>query len=442
MKKKTAAVLLIPPAALVLLSILLIAAGIENAPLTAEQNLLTFDSIEKTKNIIKRIKPTHLEKSSTQTIALTEKESNLLLAYALSQIPGRHAIRSEIRFLHNRAVSLISVPVPETFLGRYINLTAALIPGTGPDHRDRQAVFSLESLRLGRVTIPGAIISAPVRLGHTLLMKTKIYRQVFEPVRHIRNIRIEKNRMVLTYFWQPDTLKRLHETGKDILLSREHKKRLIVYHSTLMEILGRVPQKKISLGPVLSGMFTRAADRTRKSGDAVRENTALLQVLAVYATGRGIDAIIPENQLPDMPSPVFGKLLLTRRTDLARHFLISAGIAVSAGSRLADLIGIAKEVDDSDAGSGFSFADLAADKAGVALARLATRSGPSAQQVQRLMAGFVDESYFMPDIDHLSEGITRLQFKKHLKDLDSPSYTLITDEIQARLNACGLHRDQ
>ncbi|MBU1697468.1 MAG: hypothetical protein KKD21_10565, partial [Proteobacteria bacterium] len=45
------------------------------------------------------------------------------------------------------------------------------------------------------------------------------------------------------------------------------------------------------------------------------------------------------------------------------------GFAVSAGSQLANFIGLAKEVEDAD--GGFGFADLAADKAGVKMGRLA-----------------------------------------------------------------------
>jgi uncharacterized protein YfiM (DUF2279 family) len=55
---------------------------------------------------------------------------------------------------------------------------------------------------------------------------------------------------------------------------------------------------------------------------------------------------------------------LLGRYDSAQHFVISAALAAWAGEPAANAIGVYKEIDDSRRGSGFSFADLAADRAG------------------------------------------------------------------------------
>jgi len=86
---------------------------------------------------------------------------------------------------------------------------------------------------------------------------------------------------------------------------------------------------------------------------------------------------------------------------LAQHFLISAGIAAAGGSRLADAVGLFKELDDSRSGSGFSFTDLAADRAGVRFAESAT--GPNAARLQGLLADKAEESLFMPRVRDLPE---------------------------------------
>jgi uncharacterized protein YfiM (DUF2279 family) len=77
------------------------------------------------------------------------------------------------------------------------------------------------------------------------------------------------------------------------------------------------------------------------------------------------------------PRPLI--LTLQGRHDLAQHFAISAALAAWAGEPLANTIGLDKEVDDARGGSGFSFADLAADRAG-------TRFGELAVQPARLAA--------------------------------------------------------
>jgi hypothetical protein len=170
------------------------------------------------------------------------------------------------------------------------------------------------------------------------------------------------------------------------------------------------------------------------------ENTDLLQMLAIYVTGIGIDNFIQKYLIKNVRplNPV--TLLLNHRNDLAKHFLVSAALVVSTDSHLAGVIGIAKEVSDSDGGSGFSFADLAADRAGIKFGESATESTQKARQFQQKIVALKTEHAFMPRTDQLPEGITRLEFKKRFSDLDSASYTLITREIENRINQCEIYQ--
>ena len=65
---------------------------------------------------------------------------------------------------------------------------------------------------------------------------------------------------------------------------------------------------------------------------------------------------------------------LQQRWDYPLHFLISALVAAEAGTPLADAVGLWKELTDARrGGSGFSFEDLAADRAGTRFGELAIR---------------------------------------------------------------------
>ncbi len=69
------------------------------------------------------------------------------------------------------------------------------------------------------------------------------------------------------------------------------------------------------------------------------------------------------------PVTMANATLLTRQ-DLARHWAISAALAATLGSDPSTMMGLWKEMADSvPGGSGFSYADLAADKAGVRIAQ-------------------------------------------------------------------------
>ncbi|NQU19643.1 MAG: matrixin family metalloprotease [Candidatus Nealsonbacteria bacterium] len=65
---------------------------------------------------------------------------------------------------------------------------------------------------------------------------------------------------------------------------------------------------------------------------------------------------------------VLGSPTVHNRRDLAQHFAVSCALSVVVGSRGAEIAAIAKELADARSGSGFSFADLAADLAGIAFA--------------------------------------------------------------------------
>ncbi len=131
-------------------------------------------------------------------------------------------------------------------------------------------------------------------------------------------------------------------------------------------------------------------------------------------------------------------LTLRGRRDFAQHFVLSAGIAAAGGSRLADAVGLFKELDDSRGGSGFSFTDLAADRAGVRFAEAAT--GPAAAHVQAVMSTRPQESSFMPDTRGLPERMPEAEFARRFGGVDSSRYREIADDIERRIDALELHR--
>jgi len=119
---------------------------------------------------------------------------------------------------------------------------------------------------------------------------------------------------------------------------------------------------------------------------------------------------------------------------------VSAAVTVSAGSGLGNAIGLFKELDDSRGGTGFSFDDLLADRAGVQLAELVTETPNSARVMQQRLHGQLTESDFMPAIDNLPPAIMELAFKQRYRDLDSEKYALVDDEIERRIQRCPVYQ--
>lgn len=129
---------------------------------------------------------------------------------------------------------------------------------------------------------------------------------------------------------------------------------------------------------------------------------------------------------------------LRGRPDWARHHLASAALAVLEGPFLSDAAGLIKEeVDALTRGSGFSFGDLAADRAGIRFARAATGSEPAARaMVARLQGGFVVDDFF-PRIDDLPEHLSVERFRREYGGVGSARYRRAVAEIDARLDRCA-----
>ena len=132
---------------------------------------------------------------------------------------------------------------------------------------------------------------------------------------------------------------------------------------------------------------------------------------------------------------------LRSRGDWARHFTVSGALTVLSAVAPSDAAGLLKEELDADGGSGFSFADLLADRAGTSFADLATRDDASALRLQeRLRGGFRVDDFFPPPAG-LPEGIPDAELQARYGGVGGPLYRQQADEIERRLAACPAYRE-
>jgi hypothetical protein len=124
------------------------------------------------------------------------------------------------------------------------------------------------------------------------------------------------------------------------------------------------------------------------------------------------------------------------RNDLSMHFWVSAALTVLSDERRALTVGIVKELKDSTSGgSGFSFVDMAANKAGIRFAVVATRDADSARSMQMRILQGGNAYRFVPDISNLSEGISGDQFQAEYGGLGGARTREILAEIDHRISA-------
>ena len=113
---------------------------------------------------------------------------------------------------------------------------------------------------------------------------------------------------------------------------------------------------------------------------------------------------------------------LAGRSDFPQHFTISAVLAATAGSPLSDAVGLYKEVDDSRGGSGFSFNDIAADRAGTRFGELATATESGAARLYKFKARGLQETDLFPEVKDLPEFMPEPEFKRRYGGIGQPAY--------------------
>jgi hypothetical protein len=133
---------------------------------------------------------------------------------------------------------------------------------------------------------------------------------------------------------------------------------------------------------------------------------------------------------------VLGEPTLHGRHDLAQHFAVSAALTAAAGPQAAENAGIMKEMLDSRGGSGFSFADLAADFAGIAFARLLLDKPSRLADIEKT---FRIGDYSIPPRG-LTEGLTAAEFAKKYGSIKDDRYLRLQADIRKRIDALpGYH---
>lgn len=129
------------------------------------------------------------------------------------------------------------------------------------------------------------------------------------------------------------------------------------------------------------------------------------------------------------------------RADLAKHFALSAALTAAFDPRFTRAMGEWKELDDSlPGGSGFSFVDLTADRAGMHLARAATDPA-TAVRVADLLADTNDTALFPTAAHTLAEGLDEAQFTRRYGDLAGASYARAVRRVDRLLERLPLYAD-
>lgn len=374
-------------------------------------------NLERARRILEQNNPRTMQPGALHTLSIGQEDAELAANYLAS----RYGYGS-VRLVLQSGVALLTASTPIAGLGQYVNIEATL--------KETPTLPRFERVHIGRMPIPG-------RMADWVL--ARIVARLHTPASHraggdvIKRVSFTDGQLAVIYAWHVDLVDRL----RALVLSNDDRERLRLYYAQLGAVSRSFAAKRLSLTDVLPPIFRLAHERSR-SGDAVMENRAAILVLAFYAHGTGLAAVVPAAR--SWPRPAARILTLHGRDDFPKHFMLSAALAASAGGPLSDAVGLYKEIDDARHGSGFSFNDLAADRAGTRFGEFATASKDTALRLQQRLSAGVRESDLMPETSDLPEFMSEAEFQRRFGGIGAPAYQHMIATIERRIAALQLYR--
>jgi len=399
---------------LVLSIILLLSTS--NTPLIQATWLLTPADLKRAKSIL------HSNRQAANQLVrlqLTERDLNIAATYLLNLYTDNQTyIKLNTESIH----FTICLKLPKNLFGSHLNIQFQLY---APPFRTPK----IQDLHIGQLQIPN--IYAGLLIEKTI-QYTRLKQYLDLISQNLKKFELLPQQLNITYQLPTDTLNKIQK----LLTPNLDERALAQYQAILNQAIQQHnPAWRLSLSEILQPLFNLAEQRSTAS-NAIAENQLVIFIANRYVNHSSRLLQIPQkNQI--MPRY---NVYLYKRIDMAQHFMWSAMISASSNSQLAQAIGLEKELNDADRGSGFSFIDLAADRAGMTLGEYATASPEQAMKLQQKMASINSYHAFMPNFLDLPENLSAKAFKIRYQSVYSPQYQRTLQDIDQRIATCPIYQ--
>ncbi len=381
----------------------------------------TRDDLVRAKNILHEGSKTKPDEIGI--IELSEADLNLAGNYLLNRY-SKSAVHIELK--NNKLRFLVTMALPENRLGKYLNISFRL--GNAQDSE----LPVITKFKAGKLLLPARLAAFVI---DTVIQHSSLNEYFILATRPIKAVKIDEQKLTITYYPNKDTLIQ----ARNFLTHTGDNSALNIYQQKLADIVAKHdPAWRLSLAELLRPLFELAYQRSTLE-TAIDENRIVISAINDYVNKQATKKLL---STPD-PTPATGQqysAFLYKRIDLAQHFIGSAALTASVSKQAAQIAGEEKELSDAQAGgSGFSFIDLAADKAGTRFGEMATSSPENARKMQKAMSAIKDYSDFMPDPRDLPEHMNEEDFKRRFESVNSPVYQDVSKQIDARISATPIY---
>jgi len=370
-------------------------------------------------------------------IPVSGQDLESIIAFAARGVPSA---RADAQINAGGLEAQVTITLPVNPVGRYMNLGFGILP-------------SDEGLLLKHVTIGKTVFSArflvpALSWGADLVLGQGSGETITSIVSAVR---FEDDVMIMTVTPGQDRTKKISNKLNELFDKVKDNEQLQIanpeivqiYYSRLQEVAVEIRGGYVPLTKYIAPVFELAISRSA-AGEAqtIIENQAAIMALAIYFGDARMKKLVGVSTGNYFAGSKLGShnVTIKNRHDLVQHYLTSAGLQLATGAGIANAIGEFKEIADTlRGGTGFSFSDIAGDKAGVTLAEQASSSN-TAKRVQKMMANVKSESDFFPDITGLPDNMTQSEFENRYGDVESQTYRDLVADIDRRIAQVPVYR--
>jgi len=371
--------------------------------------------------------PRDLEEGSVLELNLTQRQISALAAEASSR---RQRVSARARLLDDAVEVTLAAESPRPWITPYVNLRVTL---RGPP--DAPVV---ESATVGSLPIPAGLGQRMFDYGLTEIRSRDPIAEA--ALQAVEEVDYGADALTVRIRWTPQVREEVMEAGRAIVAGEIEPARIRVYADALRDALDAPAEGSArQLTDLLGALFARVRARVDEGADPRGEIEAAILVLTLYSVEIPLGEALGSGAATNLPQHV---VLIYGRSDLPRHFLVSAATTLFSNRAVADALGLAKELRDAEDadGSGFSFRDLAADRAGTRLLRAGTESDARMAALIARLARPFGEADLVPEVHDLPEGMDAEAFAAAYEDTESERYRALVARIDARIADCDVHR--
>ncbi|MCP4407313.1 MAG: hypothetical protein GY807_06035 [Gammaproteobacteria bacterium] len=421
----------------IIIPLITLASISDSRALVEEVATVDTNSAIKAKKAAKRLYKDLMAGKSDQrsTLTFSEDEINGIVALGTR---GVKSLKGRVNVTPLGIMGAFTLNLPDNPLGEYINLTITILPSSKG--------LVVDNVSVGSIDISGNMAISLMEIALNKVIAGDTFGTKL--INAIDSVEVDHSTLVLAYHSIPgfrnaidNTKERIKEVRDDLALLGDPKL-VKIYYERICKFHSQIDGfGQASVGYYLDTAFSFAEKRSYMGKAPVEENRAALMALAIFLGSSKFDSVVGalDEETLDTCQPRNSQMVLANRNDLRLHFIFSAALKVISDSGMSFTIGEFKELLDSQpGGSGFSFADLAADRAGIRFAEMALDEN-GALRVQQIASELRQEKAFFPSIAGLPEGIPQQVFDER-GGIEGDFYKQHLATINQRIDRLALYK--